>query len=44
MKLGSSSVKRSVLGEISLYVRAVDHRDELLSPSNVSTKQHILAV
>ena len=27
MKLGSSSVKRSVLGEILLYVTAVDYRD-----------------
>ena len=27
VKLGSSSVKRSVLGEILLYVTAVDYRD-----------------
>ena len=32
MKLGSSSVKRSVLREILLYVKAVDYREELLSP------------
>ena len=30
MKLGSSSVKRSVLGEILLYVTEVDYREELL--------------
>ena len=30
MKLGSSSVKRSVLGEILFYVIAVDYREELL--------------
>ena len=27
MKLGSSSIKKSVLGEILLYVTAVDYRD-----------------
>ena len=30
IKLGSSSVKRSVLGEILLYVTIVDYREELL--------------